>query len=167
MLRCSSFSSLQRWNRAPRNTLECCQGNLCGTTMWPQARLNAICCNGLHLRITFLNGCIKLYSFAMGCMEVSRQARCNICVAARCLCCSLCSSLHDDATSLHDDATHTALQRVALRCSTSSRFLCAAGPSRGGHTFSPASLCSSSCPRMSLLKRPSPTQTSARPRRLG
>ena len=36
-------------------------------------------------------------------------------VAARFLCCSWCSSLHDDATLLHGDAAHTALQRVARR----------------------------------------------------
>jgi hypothetical protein len=77
-LRCNSFSLLQRWNRARRNTLECCQGNLCATTMWRQARLHAIRCNGLHLHITFSNGCIKVCSFAMGFMERSRQVRCNM-----------------------------------------------------------------------------------------
>jgi hypothetical protein len=46
------------------------------------------------------------------------------CVAARFLCCSWCSLLHDDAIWLHDDAAHTALQRVARRYSTSCRFLC-------------------------------------------
>ena len=46
------------------------------------------------------------------------------CVAARFLCCSWCSSLHDDATLLHDDAAHTALQRVARRYGTSCRFPC-------------------------------------------
>ncbi len=44
---------------------------------------------------------------------------------------------------------------------------CAARPLRGGRTFSPASRCSSSFLRTSLRKRPSPTQTSARPQRSG
>ncbi len=86
-LRCNSFSSLQRWNRARPNTLECCKGNLCGTTMWRQARLHATCCNGLHLHIAFSNGCIKVYSFAMGYMERSPQARCNM------VCCGTFSML--------------------------------------------------------------------------
>ena len=44
---------------------------------------------------------------------------------------------------------------------------CAARPLRGGRTASPASLCSSCCPRMSMLKRPSPMQTSGMPSRRG
>jgi hypothetical protein len=111
-LRCNSFSSLQRWNRAHRDTLECCQGNLCGTTMWWQARLHAILqwvasthhiFEWLHQSIFFCHGIHG---------SVVASALQYLCGGTFSVC-SWCSSLHDDATL-------TALQCVALRCSTSS-----------------------------------------------
>jgi hypothetical protein len=143
MLRCNSFSSLQRWNRARRNAPQCCQGSLCGTTMWRQARLNAICCNGLHLRIIRCEWLHRSIFF----MEVLRHV-----FHVAWLCCKT-SAVHPLMLRF-GVLSCTMMQHAVATCRS-----CAAGPSRGGRTASRASRCSSRSPRTSLRKRPSLTQT--------
>jgi hypothetical protein len=80
--------------------------------MWRQARLNAI----LQLVASTHHIFEWLHQSIFFCHGVHGSV---VASALQYLCCgtfSVCSW----CSSLHDDATHTALQRVALRCSTSS-----------------------------------------------
>ena len=123
-LRCNSFSSLQRWNRARRiysNVAKVtCAAQRCGGKRVYMPYVAMGCIYTSHFRMVASKYILLPWGAWKGCGK-----RAAIwCVAARFLCCSWCSSLHDVATLLHDDAAHTALQRVARRYGTSCRFLC-------------------------------------------